>query len=150
MSTTTDLPAGVSDTFTFTCPCEATVSVVDGQEQPHDCPLTEPERQAIRDAAAAELDDEQESQPQGVDPLQLASMLCVRANNVLARRPEGGPLERQIALAQAIATVELAQATRAQYQLNVQMAQLAVNDRNAAIAKASGPAGIVVPTVKGL
>jgi hypothetical protein len=42
----------VTDTFTFTCECEATVNVVGGVQQPHDCPLTEDERQAIRDAAA--------------------------------------------------------------------------------------------------
>jgi hypothetical protein len=144
MSTTTDLPAGVSDTFTFTCPCEATVHVAEGVEQPHDCPLSEAQRQALRDVAAAEQEATAE-QPQGVDPLQLASMLLVNANNVLAKRGTGVPVERQIALAQAIATVELAQATRLAYQLNREMAQLAVNDRNAAIAKQAGPAGIVIP-----
>lgn len=153
MSTTTDLPSGVTDAFTFTCPCEATVHVAGGVEQPHDCPLTEPERQAIRDAAADELvgeglDDEPagQQQQQGVDPLQLASMLCVHANNFLAGRDKP-PVEKQIALAQAIATIELAQATRMAYQLNLEMAQLAVNDRNAAVAKQAGPAGIVVPSM---
>lgn len=47
---------GVTDTFTFTCECEATVSVVAGTQQPHDCPLTEAERQAIRDTAAEAFD----------------------------------------------------------------------------------------------
>ena len=141
---TTDLPDGVSDTFTFTCPCEATVQVIASVEQPHDCPLTEEQRQAIRDTAA---DEQPAEHPQGVDPLQLASMLLVNANNTIAKRGSGGPVERQIALAQAIATVELAQATRLQYQLNLQMAQMAVDARNAAAAKAAGPAGIVVPNM---
>lgn len=191
---------GVSDTFTFTCPCQATVQVTGGVEQPHDCPLTEPERQAIRDAAAAELDadsdacdclgqiraiggidmphddcrivDEDERQrlraqaaerfqeslasdaggqadeqaAQGVDPLQLASALCINAHNFLAGRDKP-PVEKQVALAQAIATVELARATRMQYQLNLELAQLAVGDRNAAIARQAGPSGIVVPSI---
>lgn len=56
MTTRSNLPEGVTDTFTFTCQCEATVSVVGGVQQPHDCPLTEAERQAIRDAAAEAFD----------------------------------------------------------------------------------------------
>lgn len=51
-----NLPEGVTDTFTFTCECEGTISVVGGVQQAHDCPLTEAQRQAIRDAAADALE----------------------------------------------------------------------------------------------
>lgn len=145
------LPDGVSDTFTFTCPCEATVHVVGGVEQPHDCPLTDAQKQALRDLAAAEVDDQADDdqaagadQPAQIDVLDLAQLILVGANNRLGER-SAPPVEKQIALGQALATLELARWTRAQYALNQQMAGLAMQQAAQQQAVARGPAGIVVP-----
>lgn len=162
---------GVSDTFTFTCPCEATVLVAGGAELPHDCPLTEEQRQEIRDANA-ELDctecvvtvngltpcDEHAEPDDGtvqVDPLAMSMQLLSEAFVEIRSREQRKVkvlLSDKIALGRALAANVQAHATRASASMQQQIATVQLADRDAAMRaqheaaeRAKGPAQIVVP-----
>lgn len=104
--------------------------------------LTEAEREGLQplfDAVAAE-------QPKGVDPLALATDILTEAAGAFLRKPAAAQrLEHKIALGQAIATLVQAQATRQLAMLTQQQLQLVMHAQQQQIAKAAGPAGILIP-----
>lgn len=117
-------------------------------------PLQMAELAAERDRLAAEHKAAKEHVEQGAggdekppatvaDPLQMAVNVLGDAYTTLQRNPHTR-LEHKIALGSALAKVAEVITQRTAFNLQAQMTQLALQDRNAAAAR--NPSGIVVPT----